>query len=108
MASFEDAGKYGKEFMDSGLTSFAAVTKSMQTIAAEASEFAKASFENGTAAVEKMVSAKSPEKAFQVQADYAKSAYEAFVAQATKMGDLYAAMAKDAYKPFEAIVAKAK
>jgi len=108
MASFEDAGKYGKEFMDSGLTSFAAVTKNMQTIATEASEFAKASFENGTAAVEKMISAKSPEKAFQVQADYAKSAYEAFVAQATKMGDLYAAMAKDAYKPFETIVAKAK
>jgi len=108
MASFEDAGKYGKEFMDSGLTSFAAVTKNMQTIATEASEFARASFENGAAAVEKMISAKSPDKAFQVQADYAKSAYEAFVAQATKMSDLYAAMAKDAYKPFEAIVAKAK
>ncbi|HWK12852.1 MAG TPA: phasin family protein [Rhizobiaceae bacterium] len=108
MASFEDAGKFGKEFMDSGLTSFAAVTKSMQTIATEASEFARSSFENGSAAVEKMISAKSPDKAFQVQADYAKSAYEAFVAQATKMGDLYAAMAKDAYKPFEAIAAKAK
>ena len=108
MASFEDAGKYGKEFMDSGLTSFAALTKSMQAIAAEAGEFARASFENGAAAMEKVISAKSPDKALQVQADYAKSAYEAFVAEATKMGDLYVAMAKDVYKPFEAVVAKAK
>ena len=34
--------------------------------------------------------------------------YEAFVAEATKIGDLYAELAKEAYKPFELIVAKAK
>jgi len=108
MASFEDAGKYGKEFMDSGMTSFAALTRNMQAIAAEASEFARTSFESGAAAAEKVISAKSPDKAFQAQADYARSAYETFVAQATKMGDLYAAMARDVYKPFESVVAKAK
>ena len=108
MTSFEDAGKYGKEMMDNGLSSFAAVTKNFQAIAAEATEFTKKSFENGTAAFERIVSAKSPEKAFEVQSEYAKSAYEAFVAQATKMGELYAGMAKDAYKPFEAMTAKVK
>ncbi len=51
---------------------------------------------------------KSLEKAIEIQTDYAKSAYEGFVSQATKMGELYADLAKEAYKPFETLVAKAK
>ncbi len=50
---------------------------------------------------------KTLDKAFEIQADYAKTAYEGLVAQATKMGELYTAMAKDAFKPFEAVIAKA-
>lgn len=106
--SFEDAGKFGKEFMDSGLKSFATVSKNAQTIAVEAGEYSKKAFEAGSAAAEKLVSAKSLDKAFEIQTDYARQAYEGFVAQATRMGELYAEMAKDAYKPFESVVAKAK
>ena len=51
---------------------------------------------------------KSFEKAIEIQTDYAKQAYEGFVAEVTKMSELYADMAKEAYKPFETIVAKAK
>ena len=57
---------------------------------------------------QKMMSAKSLEKAIEVQTGYAKDAYEGFVSQATKMGDMYADMAKEAYKPFESMMAKAK
>jgi hypothetical protein len=35
-----------------------------------------------------------------------KTAYEGFVAQSTKMGELYANLAKDAFKPYEGLVAK--
>ena len=63
--------------------------------------------ESGSAAVEKLLAVDSIEKAVAVQTDYAKAAYEGFVAEATKMAELYADMAKDAYKPFESIVAKA-
>ena len=106
--TFEDAGKFGKEFMDTGLKSFASLTKGFQAIAAEATEYSKKSFETGNAAIEKLVAAKSLEKAIEIQTDYAKQAYEGFVAQATKIGELYAEVAKDAYKPYESIVAKAK
>ncbi|RUU57097.1 phasin family protein, partial [Mesorhizobium sp. M2C.T.Ca.TU.009.01.2.1] len=34
--------------------------------------------------------------------------YESFVAEASKIGNLYAELAKEAYKPFESVVAKAK
>ncbi len=106
--TFEDAGKFGKEFVDTGLKSFASLSKGLQAIAVEATEYTKKSFETGSAALEKLVAAKSLEKAIEIQTDYAKTAYEGFVAQATKIGELYAEVAKDAYKPFELIVAKAK
>ena len=42
----------------------------------------------------------------EIQTDYVKNSYETFVAQATKMSELYADMAKEAYKPFEQAAAK--
>lgn len=105
--SFEDVSKAGKEFMDTGLKSFATLSENLQAITVEATEYSKKSFEAGSATAEKLVSAKSFDKAIEIQTDYAKQAYESFVAQATKMGELYAEIAKDAYKPFESVVAKA-
>jgi hypothetical protein len=108
MNSFEDANKAGKDMMENGMKAASAVAKGMQGIAAEATDFSKKSFEDGTKVLEKIMAVKSLDKAFEIQTEYAKSAYEAFVAQATKIGELYTAVAKDAYKPFEAAVAKAK
>lgn len=108
MTQFEEAGKYGKEFMDTGLKSVAALTKGAQAIAAEATDYSKKAYETGSATLEKLFAAKSLEKAIEVQTDYARSSYETLVAEATKMSELYAEMAKEAYKPFETIVAKVK
>ena len=78
--TFEDAGKFGKEFVDNGLKSFASLSKGAQAIAVEATEYTKKSFETGSAALEKLLAAKSLEKAIEIQTDYAKQAYEGFVA----------------------------
>ena len=43
----------------------------------------------------------------EVQADYLKSAYEGFVAQSTKVGQLYVELAQEFYKPLEGQCAKA-
>lgn len=106
--TFEDAGKFGKEYFDTGLKSFAAFSKGAQAIAVEATDYSKKSVEAGSAAFEKLISAKSLEKAIEIQTEYAKSAYEAFVAQATKVSELYADLAKETYKPYESLVGKVK
>jgi len=41
-----------------------------------------------------------------VQSDYLKTSYEQFVAQATKVGELYAGMAQEFYKQFETTMGK--
>jgi phasin family protein len=106
--TFDDAGKFGKEFIDTGLESFIAVARDAQAISGEASNYARQVFEEGASAAQKLLSAKSIEKAIEIQTDYAKQAYEAFVAEGTRMSRLYADLAKDAYRPFESLVAKAK
>ncbi|MDN5928002.1 MAG: phasin family protein [Hyphomicrobiales bacterium] len=106
--AFEGADVLGKEFIDTGLKSFASLSKSIQAIAVDATEYTKKSYEDGSTAFQKFAAAKSPEAAFEVQAGYAKSTYEGFVAEATKMIDLYAELARDAYKPFEEIAPRAK
>jgi len=83
------------------------VTKGVQQIATETTEYSKKSVESASAAFEKLVGAKSIDVALQVQGEFAKASYESFIAQSTKMGELYAGLAKEIFKPVEAAVAKA-
>ncbi len=108
MKNFDEMNAASKEMMDSSLKSYASVSKAFQAIASESAEYAKKSMEMGSGYFEKLSGVKSMDKAIEVQTEYSKTAYEAFVAQATKMGDLYADLAKEAYKPFESAMPKAK
>ena len=104
--SFEEFQKFGKDSVDASMKAFDAVSKSAQAIAVESADYSKRAFDDSTAAIEKLFSAKSFEKAVEIQQDYFKSAYDGFVAQATKMNELYSAFAKEAYRPYEGYAAK--
>jgi hypothetical protein len=105
--NFEDVQKLSKDNIDAAMKSFGAMSKASQAIATEFADYTKKSFEDGSKVMEKLLGAKSFDKAIEIQTDYAKTAYEGFVAEATKIGELYADLAKEAYKPFEAYAAKA-
>lgn len=108
LKSFEDMQKFGREGADAGLQSLTAASKGAQTLAAEMADYARKSFEQGTAAVEKLFGARTLDRAIEVQGEFAKTAYEGFVSQATKIGEIYADVAKETYKPFEGYAAKLK
>ena len=100
--------KLDKDGFDATVRSFGEMSNSFQAIATEVADYSKKAFEDGTAALEKMFGVKSLDKAIEVQTEYAKTAYEGFVAKASKIGELYADLAKETYKPFETLLAKAK
>ena len=106
ITGFEDFQKMGKDNVDVAMKSADAVTKGFQALATEAADYSKQSFEAGAAAMEKLIAAGSFDKAVEVQTDYVRSAYEGYVGQATKMGEIFADMAKDAYKPYESMFGK--
>ena len=106
--NFEELQQASKENIDLAVKSMGNVSKSAQAIAVELADYSKKSFEESTAMIEKLFGVKSLEKAIEVQSEYAKSAYEGFVAETTKLGEMYSTLAKETYKPFEALMAKAK
>jgi len=104
--NFDDFQKFSKEQLEVASTAAASLAKGLQTIAAETTDYSKKSLETNSAYVEKLLGSKSLDDAIQTQSEYAKSAYEGFVAQATKIGELYPLLAKDAFKPVESMIAK--
>ena len=104
--NFEDVQKFGKENLDSAVKAMTALTKGYQAIAAEMVDFTKKSFEDSSATIEKIAAVKSLDKAIEVQSDYMKGAYETAVARATKIGELYNDLLKEAFKPYEASLGK--
>jgi len=105
---FAELQAVGKENVENALKSAETFSKGAQAIATEVADYSKKAFEDGTAALEKLFGVKSLEKAIELQSEYAKSSYEGFVAKATKIGELYTDLAKESYKPFETMMAKAK
>jgi hypothetical protein len=106
MLKVEEFQNYGKEQFDAAVASAGTCTKNMQAIATAYTDYAKKSYEEGAAFLEKLAGVRSIDKALEVQTDYAKTAYETFVAESTKIGELYKDIAKETYKPFEGFMAK--
>jgi hypothetical protein len=106
MVKFGDFQVYGKEHFDAAVASAGTFTKGVQAIATAVSDYSRKSFEDGSAFVEKLASVKSFDKAIEVQTDYTKSAYEALIAESARIGELYADLAKEAYKPVESFMSK--
>jgi hypothetical protein len=106
LKNFEDFQKFGKDNVDVAVKQFGTVSKGWQAIATEFADYSKKTFEDGSAALERLFGAKSLEKAIEVQSDYVKTTYEGFVTEATRLGELYTDLAKETYKPFEGFLAK--
>lgn len=106
MKSYEEFQKAGQENFDVAVKSFGEVNKGVQAIAGEVTDYTKKSIEDGTEAFEKLLGVKSIDQAIDVQTTYAKKAYDNYVSQVTKLGEMYADIAKEAYKPVEAAFAK--
>ena len=106
MIKVEDIQQYGKEHIESVVASATTVQTGLQAIASAYGEYTKKSFEDTRSFVEKLSGVKSLDKAFEVQTDYAKSAYESFVTESQKIAGMYSDLAKQSFRPLEGLVAK--
>jgi len=106
MFKVEDFQQQSKEQLDAAVASARTVANGFQAIATAYGDYSKKSFEDTKSYVEKLSGVKSLDKALEVQTEYAKTAYDTFVAEAQKIGGLYSDLAKETYKPFEGLVAK--
>jgi hypothetical protein len=103
--TFDDMQKTSNANVDATVHSFEGVTKTAQAIATEIADYTKRSFESGTKTMENLLGARSLDKAFEVQGEYARAAYEDYIAHANKLRQLYADLAKEAFRPYQSLVA---
>ena len=96
---YEGFQKFGEEFQKAGKDSFEAtvrslgeVNKGLQAIAAKFADYSKKSFEDGTRAFEQLIGAKSVEQAIEIQSQFAKKAYDTYIAEMSKLGEMYVAV----------------
>jgi hypothetical protein len=106
--TFDDFQKFSKEQLDAFTAASTTLSKGLQEIAAESTDYVKKAFAAGSAMFEKLLGARTVESAIQIQTEYAKQAYDGFVAQATKVSELYTRVASDALKPVTTAYASAQ
>jgi phasin family protein len=92
---------YGKETADAVTKSATVAGKGIESINSEIYSYSKQSIEDAVSASKAVMGSKSVHEAFEFQTDFAKSAFEAYVAELSKIGELTTAATKDAFAPFK-------
>src|ERR1700730_8744312 len=94
--SIQHAGGVQLNAVTTKLPSFGTI---VEAIFAEGTDYMKKSVDKRMAFVEKLLGAKSLGTVIQIQSEYAKTSHADFVAQGTKMSELYFNLAKACFKP---------
>jgi phasin family protein len=98
----EEASAFGQKNIDALVKSSEIAAKAAEGIGSEVSAWSKKAFDDGVAAAKDLAAAKTVTELFEKQSSFAQAAFEGFIAQATKMNEIYAAAAKDIAAPVTA------
>ena len=96
---FDDLQKLRQRNVGTAMKLSGEWNKGLQAIAAEMTDYTKRSFEESAATFEKLLSAKSVAQAIEIQTGFAKRAYDGYLHHVSKIGSMYAELAKEPYKP---------
>ena len=108
MSNEEQIQQATKDFGEAATASAHTFATSLQTVASAHAEFAKRLMQQGSEFISQLTSVKEPAKLIELQSEYAKNAYETFVAETKRITELYSDLFKQTTKPFEDLVAKNK
>lgn len=108
-SSFETASKsydrlvgFSKDNVEAAMKATTTYTKAVEQMNTEVMEFSKRQIEDGVAAWKAVLGAKTVQEAWEVQTDYTKSAMDAYIAQFTKLNEMFVSTAKNAAEPVNA------
>ncbi|WP_231639430.1 phasin family protein [Sphingomonas profundi] len=104
--AMEKSAKLGEEMteltkgnVEALVASGKVAAKGAETMAQEAAEYGKKSFESATAMFKSLASAKSPTELFQLQSEFAKSSFDSAVAEASKLSEAWVKLAGEMVQP---------
>jgi phasin family protein len=101
MKGYETVLGFNKDTAEAVMKSATVAGKSAETINGEIYSFSKQSIEDTVAAAKAVMGSKSVHEAFEYQTDFAKSVFESYVAELSKISELTTAATKEVYAPFK-------
>jgi len=107
MKAFDELNGFAKGNVEAVVASGQAATKGFETLAKAATDYTKASVAEAQATFKALSGAKTAKDFFEIQNDSMKKAYEGFVAESSKMSELFVKMAQDAFEPLSSRMAVA-
>lgn len=99
LAALSEASAFGKQNMEAWLASAQAAQKGFEALSARTVAFQKAALENHVNATKSLMTSKSVQEFVEKQNDYAKGAFEAYVAELTSVSELVTGVAKETLAP---------
>ena len=105
-ANVEQFQRTAKEHSDAAMASANGVAASVQAIAAAHADYTKKAFQDGSEFMTKLATLKAPGDVMTLQSEYAKTSYDAFMAETKRISELYTDLAKQACKPMEGLMSK--
>ena len=101
---YDEFAVTGKDNVEAMVAASTAYTKGMEAIAGEWMAFAKTALELNMSNAKTVMGAKTLQEVMDLQTGFAKSNFEEFVSQSTKVGELAAKVAQDTMEPINARV----
>ncbi len=95
----EELTEFQKGNVEALVESSKLAAKAAESLGQEAADYARKSFENGTAAMKTFASAKSPSELFKLQSDFMKTSFDAAVAESSKVTEVWLKLAGDVAQP---------
>lgn len=92
---------YGKETVEAYMKAANVAGKGAETLHNEIFAWSKQSMEDTIATAKALMSTKSVHEAFELQSDFAKTQFDGYVAQMTKIGEIVASTTKDSFAPIQ-------
>ena len=98
----ENAAAFGQNNVEAVVTSSKIATKAAESMGAEIAAYSKKAYQDSVAAAQQLTACKSAAEFVEMQTEFGKSSIEGFVAEATRLNEIYAAAAKEAFAPLNA------
>jgi phasin family protein len=100
--NFEEIVKLNRQTVEAMVVAGTAATKGIETLSAENLAFAKARFDETVGNAKAMFGARTLQEVVELQTDISRSAFDAFMSQTTKVGEMAAKLAQEAFAPINA------
>lgn len=98
---YEAALGFGKDTAEACAKSASVAGKGVESFNNEIYAYSKQSIEDTIAATKAIMGAKSVHEAFEFQTDFAKTAFENYVGELSKVGELVSATTKESFAPLQ-------